>query len=123
MIHLDTSFLIRALVRGSSQDKRLRGWLGGGELIGMSTVAWAEFLCGPIEPQHVRLVARIIQQRVPFDEEDAALAAQLFNRSGRRRGSLADCMIAATALRREARLATENPSDFQRFEEIGLPLA
>ena len=42
MIHLDTSFLIRALVRGSAQDKRLRGWLGAGEPIGMSSIAWAE---------------------------------------------------------------------------------
>jgi len=123
LIHLDTSFLIRALVRGSAQDKRLRGWLGAGEPIGMSSIAWAEFLCGPVEPRHVELVTRIIPQRLPFAEEDAALSAQLFNQSGRRRGSLADCMIAATALRREARLATENPSDFQRFEEIGLPLA
>ncbi len=122
MIHLDTSFLIRALVRGSAQDKRLRGWLGAGEPIGMSTIAWAEFLCGPVEPQHVGLVARIIQQRIPFAEEDAALAAQLFNQSGRRRGSLADCMIVATALRQEARLATENPSDFRRFQGSGLLL-
>ncbi len=122
MIHLDTSFLIRALVRGSAQDKRLRGWLGAGEPVGMSTIAWAEFLCGPVEPQHVELVARIIQQRIPFAEEDAALAAQLFNQSGRRRSSLADCMIAATALRQEARLATENPADFRRFQESGLLL-
>jgi predicted nucleic acid-binding protein len=122
LIHLDTSYLIRALVRGSAQDKRLRGWLRAGESIGMSTIAWAEFLCGPVEPHHVALVAQIIQQRIPFDEEDAALAAQLFNRSGRRRGSLVDCMIAATALLQKAHLATENPSDFRRFEEAGLPL-
>ena len=28
MIHLDTSFLIRALDRGSPEDHKLRGWIG-----------------------------------------------------------------------------------------------
>ena len=33
-----------------------------------------------------------------------------------------DCMIAATALRAEAALATGNPSDFRRFTAHGLTL-
>ena len=47
-IQLDTSFLIRALVSGSDEDMRLRGWIGDGVPIAMSAVAWAEFLCGPL---------------------------------------------------------------------------
>ncbi len=39
MIHLDTSFLIRALRRGSPEDRKLREWLGTGETLGMSAVA------------------------------------------------------------------------------------
>ena len=120
MIHLDTSFLIVALVRGSRQDRKLREWLRAGELIGMSTIAWTEFLCGPVEAGHVELAARVVVQRLPFEEQDAAFAARLFNQSECRRGSLADCMIAATALRHEAHLATNNPADFGRFERTGL---
>ena len=48
MIHLDTSFLIRALDPGSPEDLELRGWIREGETLGMSTVAWAELLCGPL---------------------------------------------------------------------------
>jgi predicted nucleic acid-binding protein len=118
MIHLDTSFLIRALVPRSPQDRTLRKWLRAGERLHISAIGWTEFLCGPVEPQHVELAGRVVSERVPFTDEEAVLAAELFNRSGRRRGSLTDCMIAATALRQEARLATVNPDDFRRFDDI-----
>lgn len=122
MIHLDTGFVIGALVRGSMEDKALRGWLGSGERLGMSTVAWSELLCGPIESFHLELVSRLIVERHPFTEEAALRAAELFNGSGRRRGSLADCMIAATALELGVPLATSNPRDFERFSSHGLVL-
>ena len=120
MICLDTSFLIRALVSGSRQDRRLRQWLGAGEQLSISAVGWAEFLCGPVEPGHADLAARIVTQRLPFDEQDGALAARLFNEAGRRHGSLTDCMIAATVIRSDASLATANAGDFQRFSAAGL---
>jgi predicted nucleic acid-binding protein len=47
MIHLDTSFLIRALLDGTSESAALEHWIGSGENIGISSVAWCEFLCGP----------------------------------------------------------------------------
>lgn len=123
MIHLDASFIIRALAEGTPQDRRLRAWLAGGEPLGMSAVAWAEFLCGPVEAADLVLVDRVVQERVAFGEGEAALAARLFNKTGRRRGALADCMIAATAIRAGVALATENPKDFLRFASAGLSLA
>jgi predicted nucleic acid-binding protein len=123
LIHLDTSFLVPALAAGSPQDRRLRAWLLAGEPLAVSAIAWAEFLCGPVEPADVDLVGRVVSERVPFGEGEAALAARLFNESGRRRGSLADCMVAASAIRAGASLATGNPRDFVRFAGAGLDLA
>ncbi len=120
MIHLDTSFLIRALVPGSAEDRLLRGWLGDGEPLGISAVCWAEFLCGPVRAAEVELVARVVGEPAPFESGPAATTARLFNLSGRRRGSFVDCMVAATALRAEAKLATANPADFRRFASAGL---
>jgi len=122
MIHLDTSFLVRALDRGSPEDRHLRTWLGAGEPVAISAIGWAELMCGPIEADDLLHVSRIVRGPVPFAEADSALSARLFNLGGRRRRSLLDCMIAAVALRADAALATANPSDFRRFERAGLRL-
>lgn len=123
MIHLDTSFLIRALGRGSREDLALRAWLGAGERLGISAVAWGEFLCGPVEPDSAALAAEIVGDPVPLDRAAAALAADLFNQAGRRRGTMMDCFIAASALTSGARFATTNEADFRRFSAAGLALA
>jgi predicted nucleic acid-binding protein len=124
MIHLDANFLIRGMVPETPQAVSLRGWLASGEAVGMSAIAWAEFLCGPVAEPIRERAARIVAERVPLLEADADLAAGLFNASGRRRRrSLADCLIAATALRFAVPLATTNVSDFRRFEKMGLRLA
>ncbi len=68
----------------------------------------------------VELAARVVDEPVALLARDAETAAELFNLAGRRRGSLNDCMIAATALRAGAALATTNLVDFRRFESAGL---
>lgn len=116
------SFLIRALVAGSPEDGLLRKWLRGGQSLGASTIVWAEFHCGPVKEAQKELAGRVVIRRLPFTEDHATAAADLFNEGGRRRGSLVDCMIAATALGAGAPLATSNPADFERFSRAGLSL-
>ncbi|HEV2884548.1 MAG TPA: PIN domain-containing protein [Pyrinomonadaceae bacterium] len=123
MIHLDTSFLIKALLPNSAASAKLQTWLTDGEDLRISTIAWCEFLCGPLTPNDAALAEVLLSLPEPFLALDARKAAELFNATGRRSRSLADCQIAAVALRCGARLATANASDFALFQEQGLTLA
>lgn len=88
----------------------------------MSSIAWAEFSCGSVQSVDAVEARSLLHAIEPFTEADAVTAAQLFNATGRRSRSLADCMIAALAIRRQATLATLDNSDFSRFKEAGLQL-
>ena len=101
----------------------LREWIATDESLGMSTIAWAEFLCGPINETILSLASIIVKQRLDYTEAMAVTAARLFNGSGRRRGSMIDCMIAAAAMEANAVIATANLADFRRFKPLGLTLA
>lgn len=121
-IQLDTSFLIRALVVGTAEDAKLRDWLGADRELAMSAVAWTEFLCGPVNTRELFLSTSIVSDPIPFNGEMSSLAAELYNQAGRLRGSLADCMIAASAIAESAALATLNQRDFEKFRVSGLAL-
>lgn len=119
MIHLDKSFLIRALDPASVEEHKLRDWIGRGETLAMSTIAWADLLCGPLSPSEMEWAAEIVGQRRDFTGERAVIAARLFNESGRRRGSLIDCMIAAAALADGAAWMASPPSESIRKRYFG----
>lgn len=124
IIHLDTSFLVRAVHADSHESQKTKEWLHAGKILGMSTVAWAEYLYGGQDSdEDPLLVARIVAHQVDFTVEMAVLAARLFNGTGRCRNMSRDCMIAATAIAEGASIATANLKDFQRFERFGLALA
>ena len=124
MIHLDTNYLIGLPVKGSAAALEVDGWLAAGELLAASAIAWTEFLNGPITALEVSRVEAVLQFRIiPFGQTEAALAAELFNKTGRRRGSRFDCLIAATAIQAQAEIASVNQADFKQFLPHGLKLA
>jgi len=88
----------------------------------MNSIAWTEFLCESLKPDELALAERIVTERIEYSEHDARRAAEWFNATGRRRGSLADCMIAACAAEQGAVLATLNRQDFECFTGLGLRL-
>ena len=80
-------------------------------------------MCGPLDATAEAIARQIFPTPEPFLPADAVLAARLFNQTGRRSRSLADCMIAAVAIRCGAKLATSNTADLQPFLPHGLILA
>jgi len=98
-------------------------WLNAGETVGISALAWGEFLCGPLSPTAEALARQLLSFAEPLERPDAEKAASLFNHTGRRSKSYADCCIAAVAIRIQAPLATSNRGDFLPMVQHGLMLA
>ena len=124
MIHLDTNFLIGAVNKGSPLEAILEKWLLEGESLAASSIAWSEFLNGPVSHQQVREMGYLIEGRIiSFGADEARQASELFNLIGRKRSARFDCLIAATAICSTAPLATQNRKDFMPFVAAGLRLA
>ena len=123
MIYLDTNFLVDLVTVGSPGGRKISTWLEAGKSVATSAVAWSEFCNGPLsKAQKDAAFAVLDRQITDFTWREAEEAARLFNLSGRRRGSHADCMIAAAAIVSAAPLATLNSADFQRLTPFGLRL-
>jgi predicted nucleic acid-binding protein len=121
VIHLDANFLIDVL-QSEPPRRQVQQWSESGQYINMSSIAWAEFLSGPVTEAETIEARSMIDSIEAFGERDAHVAADLFNQTGQRSRSLPDCMIAALAIRYGAMLATVNSRDFRRFEPFGLKL-
>ncbi len=123
MIHLDTNVLIDLVTVGSPHVAGVERWLRAGGELAASAVAWSEFCNGPhSRDQKDHVFAVLAGGVLPFTLEQAEQASRLFHLTGRRRGSHADCMIAAAAISAGAPVATRNVRDFERFIPLGLAL-
>ncbi len=113
-IHLDTDFLVYALSSAGPERDRLRELADSEAEIQMSAVAWYEFSRGPRIPEQLAVARSFFPEDgvVPFSEDLAATAADVYRRLGspRRRG--ADVAIGVTAAAMDARLLTRNGRDF-----------
>ncbi|MCX6983025.1 MAG: type II toxin-antitoxin system VapC family toxin [Verrucomicrobia bacterium] len=122
-LHLDTNLLIDLVTAGSPHIAVVRRWLADGEKLGVSAIAWSEFCNGPLSKEQKDAIFAVVEQRVSdFTRRQAEEASRLFHRTGRGRGSHADCMIAASAMAHQVPVATRNIRDFERFVPFGLKL-
>jgi predicted nucleic acid-binding protein len=123
MICLDTNYLIRMLIPDTVESKRVKKWLKQGETLSTSSIAWYEFLCGPVGEAEIQTVRVCLQGGiVPFEEAQITEAARLYNATGRSRRLRVDAMIAACAVTANIPLATDNRDDFCAFVKYGLIL-
>jgi predicted nucleic acid-binding protein len=121
---LDTNALIALADPAAGVVAFVRERVMAGLLPGASAVAWHEFVRGPLLPDELLRVERVVGARIqPVTRGTAELAARLFNATGRRRASTADCFVAASAIESDAELFTANLGDFEPFVPFGLQLA
>lgn len=123
MIHLDTNALI-ALPLWAKDGHPVIERIADGEAAGVCSVAWYEFLIGPVEADEVAMAHAFVRGNIlALNAQDARLAAWLYNQAGRRRTLKTDALIAVAAIHAEAELLTLNTDDFSPFVPYGLQLS
>ena len=100
--------------------------------IGTCVIAWMEFMRGPEDEPRTKMQIALMKEMLasggisPFREAEADFAAYLFCQIGRPKNAnhrlRMDCLIAASAIKSEAQLATDNVRDFEDFVRYGLNL-
>lgn len=118
--HLDTDFLVYALSVAGPERRRLAALSESDADLRMSAVAWYEFARGPRTPEQLAVARSFLDVEgvIPFSEELASHAAEVFRRLGspRRRG--ADVAIGVTAAAHDAVLLTRNTRDFAGVPDL-----
>ena len=112
--HLDTDFLVLALSSAGPERARLLELAESEAEIQISAVAWYEFSRGPRTPEQLAVARSLFFEDgvVPFSEEFATIAAEVFRNLGSPRRRAADIAIGATASCLAATLLTCNAGDF-----------
>jgi predicted nucleic acid-binding protein len=115
VIHLDTDVLIDSLSGALRSAGDLRSAIEQGEQILISTIVLYEWLRGPRQRQELEVQEALFPRAaaVPFASEEAALAAELYQRLRRPRGREIDIAVAACAIAHGAALWTLNRRDFE----------
>jgi len=123
MIHLDANLLIAAANAGDPHAPVVARLLNRRLPLATSACAWTEYRSRPVDPVQDKVLRQTLTGGiVPFDENTATLAGELFHLTGSKRRTRLDTMIAATAIQAGAELATVNPDDFACFVLHGLKL-
>jgi predicted nucleic acid-binding protein len=124
VVHLDTDFLVHALSHAGPERRRLLKIAASKPEMQMSAVAWYEFSRGPRTPEQLAVARSLFSEDgiIPFSEELAVVAADVFRRLGSPRRRAADIAIGVTAAAMGATLLTRNAVDFAGIAGLNLEL-
>ncbi len=113
-VHLDTDFLVRALANQGPERHKLLELAASPAEIQMSSLAWYEFARGPRSPEQMAVARSLFDEEgiIPFSDDLAERAAEMFRQLGSPRRRSADVAIGITALEMNARLLSSNANDF-----------
>lgn len=122
-ILLDTNAVIALSDPTHRLFKLIEEVLAQGGRASACVIAWHEYMRGPLTMEDRERALNVIESRIiTLDRSCAEFAAKLYNQTGRRRGSTADCLIASVAIRHNFELVTWNHEDFERYVPMGLSL-
>jgi len=121
-VHLDSDFLVRALSAPGSARQRLFELADSSVDMRMSSIAWFEFARGPRTTDELAVARSFFSADgiVPFSEDLAERAAEVFRRLGSPRRRAADIAIGVTAAEMKARLVSGNARDFAGIPDLEL---
>jgi predicted nucleic acid-binding protein len=122
VIFLDTSVLIDSLTGPKHTGPSILRTISRGERILLPAITLYEWLRGPRTDEELAAQEELFpaQSAVPFEAEDAMLAARIYKKVRRPRDREADIAIAATAIRHDAELWTLNAADFKDIPGLRL---
>lgn len=123
-LHLDTNAIIALGDPSHELFLAVEKCLEEGGSVSTDAVAWHEYIRGPVHPDEAARALLILENRVfELTRQTAETAAILFNATGRRRASTADCLIAAACMAEDSTLLTQNVEEFKPFASHGLKIA
>jgi predicted nucleic acid-binding protein len=122
VIHLDTSVLIDALTGPRRSLPALRRIVADGIRLGVSSLVLYEWRRGPRLDEELAIEAVLLgpDAVTVFGEQEARVAADVYQRVKRPRGRELDIAIAACALTQDASLWTLNHDDFRDMPGLHL---
>jgi predicted nucleic acid-binding protein len=122
VIFLDTSLLIDSLTGNKHSGPSLMRAFDRGEGMLLSSITLCEWLRGPRTHSELAMQQNLFPSEsiVPFEEEEAGIAARLYRSVPKARGREIDLMIAACAIRHDAELWTLNVGDFKDIPGLRL---
>lgn len=96
---LDTNALIALSDPQHKMFQTIEASLRRGARASTCSVVWQEYVREPLLDQDRARALRVIESRmIALERRNAEMAAELYNATGRRRGSTADCLIASVAI-------------------------